>query len=311
MYRIGQLPRLMLETSAMLVALAFFAIMLYWGYSEARIQINFVMLVVVMARALPSLGRMHYNLTQIRQTLPLLESVYPDLLLNPPQPDPTVAPLPLDQSLELQQITFRYPNGKQIFDRYSCTVRACESVAVIGKTGRGKTTVADLLLGLLQPDSGKILADGVDIATAPDRWRKSIGYVPQHIVLLNSSIRENIAFGVPPELIDDAKVLRALRRAQLLDFVNTLPEGLDFFVGDNGNRLSGGQRQRLGIARALYSEPRLLVLDEATSALDTDTESAVVAALNELRGSLTMIVIAHRLTTIEQCDRILDLDSVL
>ena len=311
MYRIGQLPRLMLETSAMLVALAFFAIMLYWGYSEARIQINFVMLVVVMARALPSLGRMHYNLTQIRQTLPLLESIYPDLLLNPPQPDPSVAPLPLDQSLELQKISFRYPNGKEIFKDYSCSIRACESVAVIGKTGRGKTTIADLLLGLLQPDSGQILADGVDIAAAPDRWRKSIGYVPQHIVLLNSSIRENVAFGIPPESIDDAKVLRALQRAQLLDFVNTLPEGLDFFVGDNGNRLSGGQRQRLGIARALYGEPRLLVLDEATSALDADTESAVVAALDELRGSLTMLVIAHRLSTIEQCDRILDLDSVL
>ena len=182
---------------------------------------------------------------------------------------------------------------------------------VIGKTGRGKTTIADLLLGLLQPDSGQILADGVNIAAAPDRWRKSIGYVPQHIVLLNSSIRENVAFGISPESIDDAKVLRALQRAQLLDFVNTLPEGLDFFVGDNGNRLSGGQRQRLGIARALYGEPRLLVLDEATSALDADTESAVVAALDELRGSLTMLVIAHRLSTIEQCDRILDLDSVL
>lgn len=178
-----------------------------------------------------------------------------------------------------------------------------ESIGVTGTTGSGKTTLVDLLLGLLKPQKGMILVDGRNVAENLVSWRKLIGYVPQHIQLWEGSIRENVAFGVPDEEIDDAKVVQALKLAQLYPLVESLPGGIEFRLSDDGNNLSGGQRQRLGIARALYHEPKMLILDEATSALDSETEKAFVEALEILSGKVTMIVIAHRLSTLNKCDR--------
>jgi ATP-binding cassette subfamily B protein len=185
---------------------------------------------------------------------------------------------------------------------------------LIGSTGSGKSTTVDVLMGLLEPTSGKILVDGEDLHDPehPERlvaWRASIAHVPQCVYLADSSIAENIAFGVPRQHIDLALVKRAAVQAQIASFIESNPESYQSFVGERGIRLSGGQRQRIGIARALYKKGRVLVLDEATSALDTRTEETVMKAINELSESLTVIMIAHRLSTVESCDRVIRLEE--
>ena len=177
-----------------------------------------------------------------------------------------------------------------------------KTVALIGSSGAGKTTLADLLLGLLTPQRGHIRVDDMDIQKNMTLWHHNIGYIPQMIYLSDDTIRNNVAFGIREEEIQDEMVINALKKAQLYDFIETLPQGLDTIVGDRGVRLSGGQRQRIGIARALYHDPEILVLDEATSALDNETETAVMESIEHLQGSKTMIIIAHRLTTIRNAD---------
>ena len=176
------------------------------------------------------------------------------------------------------------------------------SVGIVGASGAGKTTAVDILLGLLTPQNGQVLVDGTDIRLDMDGWLSNIGYIPQSIFMMEGSIRENVAFGLMAEEIDDDRVWDALREAALDDFVRQLPEALDAQIGERGVRLSGGQRQRIGIARALYSNPPVLVFDEATSALDNNTETAIMDSLHHLHGVKTMVIIAHRLSTIEDCD---------
>ena len=188
-------------------------------------------------------------------------------------------------------------------------IKKGQAVAFIGASGAGKTTMVDIILGLLQPQFGKIKADELNINKCKRTWQQEIGYIPQVIYLSDDTIRNNIAFGIPVNEIQEEAVMEALRKAQLLEFVENLPEGLDTFVGDRGVRLSGGQRQRIGIARALYHDPEVLVLDEATSALDSETESAVMQSIDELKGKKTMIIIAHRLSTIENCDVIYEVGN--
>ena len=179
-----------------------------------------------------------------------------------------------------------------------------KSVGIVGKSGAGKTTLVDIMLGLLDAQSGKILCDGVDVLTNYGGWLRNIGYIPQSINLIDDTIRANVAFGIPREKVDDKRVWEVLEEAQLTSFVEEQPEGLDTEIGERGIRMSGGQRQRLGIARALYHDPELLILDEATSALDNDTEAAIMEAINHFHGRKTMLIIAHRLKTIENCDMI-------
>ena len=179
---------------------------------------------------------------------------------------------------------------------------AIPAVGVVGTTGAGKSTIVDILLGLLKVREGEVCADGVDIRENYRGWLRNIGYIPQMIFMLDDTIRNNIAFGIDKDEIDEDKVWEVLREAQLDDFVRSLPEGLDTGIGERGIRLSGGQRQRISIARALYHDPEVLVLDEATSALDNDTEKAIMDSINKLHGKKTLIIIAHRLQTIEQCD---------
>ena len=173
------------------------------------------------------------------------------------------------------------------------------SVGIVGPSGSGKTTTVDILLGLLQPEEGKIFADGVDVMTDYSDWLSHIGYIPQTIFMLDDTIANNVAFGFEP---DEEKVWKALKEAQLDEFVRELPDGINTTIGERGVRLSGGQRQRIGIARALYTNPDILVFDEATSSLDNDTESAIMDSINSLHGLKTIIIIAHRLQTIEKCD---------
>ena len=213
--------------------------------------------------------------------------------------------LPVTREITLRDITYAYPNTeKLIFDHADLTIRVGSSVGIVGGSGAGKTTVVDIILGLLKLKSGTICADGVNVMEHYREWLKNIGYIPQMISLLDADIRKNVAFGVKEEDIDDEKLWYALKEAQLDEFVRSLPDKEYTGVGERGIRISGGQRQRIGIARALYNDPEVLILDEATSALDNDTEAAIMDSINRLHGRKTMIIIAHRLQTIEKCDEV-------
>jgi ABC-type multidrug transport system fused ATPase/permease subunit len=190
-------------------------------------------------------------------------------------------------------------------DSVSLNISSSQSVALVGSTGAGKSTLADVILGVLLPDSGSVLISGVQPFESVQQWPGAMAYVPQDVAVLTGSVRENVALGIPSEFIDDSLVWGALERAHLADFLRSSRDGIETLVGENGVQLSGGQRQRLGIARALYSRPRLLVLDEATSALDAETERLVTETLDSLAGEVTLIIIAHRLATVRHCDQVI------
>ena len=207
-------------------------------------------------------------------------------------------------------MTFAYeePSSDVLID-VSIAIRRGEAVSFVGQSGSGKSTLIDIMLGLLEPQSGSVLINGQTIENVKQSWQKQIGYIPQTIFLMDDSLRRNIAIGIADTEIDEVAIVEALKSAQLEDFVASLPEGLDTVVGERGVRLSGGQRQRIGIARALYHRPSVLVLDEATSSLDTETEHGVMQAVQALQGDKTVIIVAHRLSTVEYCDRLYRLDA--
>lgn len=212
--------------------------------------------------------------------------------------------------IQLQNVSFWYKkNERRILDNVTFAIPKGKSTAFVGPSGGGKTTTADIVLSLLAPKEGEVLIDGVDVKTNIEGWRKKIGYIPQNIYLLDTSIKENIALGVSVDKIDEDRVMEAIKKAQLLEFVESLPYGIDTKVGERGNNISGGQKQRIGIARALYRNPEVLVFDEATSALDVQTEKEVMHAIDALHGEKTIIMIAHRLSTIENCDIVYKIDN--
>ncbi len=268
------------------------------------------------ARLLPSANRMNTYLTNISYFQPFLNNVSENLQdeihdknisykVSDYDPNEHVDKLPVTKEISLSGITYQYPNSDvEIFKDANVSFPVGKSIGIVGSSGGGKTTLIDLMLGLLQPKSGEILADGVNVRTNYSGWLKNIGYIPQSIYMLDTTIRKNVAFGVPDEDIDDEKVWHALKEAQLDEHVRNLPDGLDTEIGQHGIRFSGGQRQRIGIARALFEDPEVLVLDEATSALDNETEAAIMDSINRLHGRKTLIIIAHRLETIEKCDMV-------
>lgn len=218
-------------------------------------------------------------------------------------------PMKLEREIRVEDLTFRYPDTEEaVLSHVNVTIPKNVSAAFIGPSGAGKTTMVDLILGVLKPQEGRITLDGMDIAESYRGWHDKIGYIPQTIYMLDDTIRNNIAFG-QEEVIDDDEIWAALKQAQLDEFVASLDEGIDTMIGEAGVRLSGGQRQRIGIARALYRKPEVLVLDEATSALDTETEAAVMEAIDSLQGKMTMLIIAHRLTTIKNCDIVYQVEN--
>lgn len=211
---------------------------------------------------------------------------------------------------ELSHIQFAYPNAeKKVLDDADMVIPAGSSVGIIGASGSGKTTAVDLLLGLLKPQSGGVFTDGMDIHEDYYGWLSHLSYIPQTIYMLDDTIRANIAFGQRRDSIDEVKVWKAVEEAQLKEFIQSLPQGLETKIGERGVRLSGGQRQRIGIARALYTDPELVIFDEATSALDNGTEAAIMESINSLHGQKTLVIIAHRLTTIEECDFIFRVEN--
>ena len=270
-------------------------------------------------RMLPSFNRITGLIGGIMFDLPSLDAVYQDLieieeLMRRRRKEETISgQVELREAVKMEDISFHYPEtDKLILDHASLSVKKNQSVALIGASGAGKTTVVDIILGLLEPQGGSVTVDGTDIRREMSSWHQSIGYIPQTIYLMDDTIRANIAFGIPADDIDDGMIEQAMREAQLEQFVHSLPDGADTVIGDRGVKLSGGQRQRIGIARALYGNPQVLILDEATSALDNETEKEVMEAIDSLHGKRTMIVIAHRLSTIRNCDEIYEVaDGVI
>ena len=261
-------------------------------------------------RLLPAVNRLINNFQLINISRPQVNEVFEDLdlpgQLNLKNSDRSA----LTGSISVVDISFSYPDSlKDAVSGVSVKIGRGEAVGLIGPSGSGKSTLVDVLLGLLEPKFGKVLVDGSDIHENLRRWQDQIGYVPQSIFLTDDTLRRNVAFGLPKDQIDDNAVKSAIRSAQLEDFVASLPDGLDTIVGERGVRLSGGQRQRIGIARALYNNPDVLVLDEATSSLDTETEHGVMQAVQALQGEKTVIIVAHRLSTVEYCDRLYRLEN--
>jgi ABC-type multidrug transport system fused ATPase/permease subunit len=258
-------------------------------------------------RLMPSVGRINEHVTNMLYALPSVNLVYHDLTeiedYVEKQNQEIKEDWTLQDSIKVQDVTYYYPDTKEpVIDGASLTVEKGKTVAFIGASGAGKTTMVDVILGLLTPQKGVVMADDINVHEKPKTFHSQVGYIPQVIYLSDDTIRNNIAFGVKEAEIDEQAVQAAVAKAQLTEFIDSLPNGLDTIVGDRGVRLSGGQRQRIGIARALYHDPEILVLDEATSALDNETEAAVMEAIENLQGTKTMIIIAHRLTTIRNVD---------
>lgn len=304
-------PRLLIETVFIVSVLSFVAVYIGGGGEAQAITKTIATFGVAAIRVLPSVNRINTYITEIAYNQPSLDFVYENLqegmktdaMLAERKANSQTEKIRLEDKIELDHISFHYPDSpKAIFKDAHMTVPRGKSVGIIGASGAGKSTIVDVLLGLLHAQEGKITCDGVDIFKNYESWLAQVGYIPQSIYLIDESIRDNIAFGIDADKIDDKRLWEVLEEAQLKEFIEELPEGLDTTIGDRGVRLSGGQRQRIGIARALYNDPEILVFDEATSALDNDTEAAVMEAVNSFHGKKTMIIIAHRLNTIEKCD---------
>lgn len=306
------IPKPMMETMVIGVILVIVAIKTASGSSAA----SFIPVITVFAlaafRLLPSVNKISSYVGVIMYNKVAVEAVYNEvneMRNNISQRENTVEEeIHFHKTISLNDVVFAYEGAeKNVIDHVSLEIEKNTSVAFIGPSGAGKTTIVDVMLGILKNQQGSITVDGTDIRNAMSGWHNKIGYIPQVIYLMDDTIRNNIAFGLKAEMIDDEQVWKALEEAQLKSFVESLEDGLDTMVGELGTRLSGGQRQRIGIARALYRQPELLVLDEATSALDNETEKAVMEAIDSLHGKLTLIIIAHRLTTIKNCDVIYEI----
>ena len=309
---LGVMPKYIVEMVS--IAGMLLAIMLKMNYGQKEL-VEFIPqlagFAVAAFRLLPAVGRINEHFTEIMYSASSIELIYNDLKsieesrTDTNDEDEIEGEWRLKDSIVIKDVCYKYPNADEdIIENANFTLKKGETVALIGESGAGKTTMADIILGLLTPQFGKIRADGMDIFKNMNKWQQEIGYIPQMIYLSDDTIRNNVAFGIEEKEIDDSAVNEALKKAQLTEFIDGLSDGVRTVIGDRGVRLSGGQRQRIGIARALYRNPQILVLDEATSALDNGTESAVMEAIDNLHGQKTILIIAHRLTTIRNADEI-------
>jgi len=306
----SKIPQPLIETVAVAGMMMISAILVWQGRPLGIIIPILTLFAMAIVRLMPAIRNLTSDYTNLIYNMVSLNPIYNDLKsleetnreFRAERRD--IKPMELEQKIEGCNVFYSYPNSEEhALDGVSFSIPRGKAVAFVGESGAGKTTVVDLLLGLLDPGKGEILVDGRDIRENISAWQRNIGYIPQSIYLADETLRKNIAFGVPVEEIDDKQVMKALELAQLTKMVDDqLPEGLDTILGENGTRLSGGQRQRVGIARALYHNPQVLVMDEATSALDNITEKEITKAIESLKGERTIIMIAHRLTTVQNCD---------
>lgn len=305
---ISALPKYIVEAVCMTGLLLAMIVKMFFGEADIIYYIpQFAVFAVAALRLMPSVGKINEYTTNMLYALPSVDLVYHDLteieLYEEKEYTEEIEDWALTEGIHVENVTYSYPNVEEpVIKNADFVVPKGKTVAFIGTSGAGKTTMVDIILGLLEPQSGKVMADKINVHEKPKTFHTQVGYIPQEIYLSDDTIRNNIAFGVKEEEIDDEAVRIAVEKAQLGEFMESLPQGMETIVGDRGVRLSGGQRQRIGIARALYHDPEILVLDEATSALDNDTEAAVMEAIEKLHGEKTMMIIAHRLTTIRNAD---------
>ena len=306
-------PRLLIETVCIGGLLSYMAIAIILGQDISELATQIMAFAVAAVRLMPSVNRINTHLTNIAYFAPSVDYVYANVDFRDYKEERRFGssrieekePIVVKDSICLNKIDYAYPNtDKLILEQADMEIPIGKSVGIIGPSGAGKTTAVDIILGLLDVQGGTITCGGQNVMDNYASWLSHIGYIPQTIYLTDDPIRDNIAFGINRDEIDDKRIWEVLEEAQLKEFVESLPEGLDTSVGERGVRISGGQRQRLGIARALYHNPEILVFDEATSALDTETETAIMEAIDSFHGKKTLIIIAHRLRTIENCDMI-------
>jgi ATP-binding cassette, subfamily B, bacterial PglK len=309
---VSKLPHLVIEIVIVLGFLGITFSFIMQGRDIATVIPLLALFGMAAMRMMPAIKEVVSEYTNIQYNIFSIDPVYDDLMLlsrtnrvTKKKIGTEEPPLRFQNSIELKNVTFTYPNSPTpAVENINLTIDKGTAIAFVGPTGAGKTTLVDIILGLLEPDSGSICVDGVDIHRNIMQWQKNVGYIPQFIFMLDDTIRQNIAFGLDEDQIDDEKLKQAVSIAQLDEFVYSLPNRLDTRIGERGVRLSGGQRQRIGIARAIYNDPQVLIMDEATSALDNLTEKYFIEALERLRKDRTIIIIAHRLTTVRNCDRL-------
>lgn len=307
---LNQVPKLLIEVVCVVTMVGYMLFMVLSGRNSDNMIATLTTFGAAALVLLPCVNRINNQINNISYFEPFFMGVSDNLQdeISEEQVDMTFATvnpekMEIHDKIELKNIVYAYPNtDKLIFDHADVTVPIGSSVGIVGTSGAGKSTIVDVLLGLLETREGEICADGKNVKENYRSWLKNVGYIPQMIFMLDDTIRKNVAFGVADEDISEERVWEVLKEAQLDEFIKTLPEGLETTIGERGIRLSGGQRQRIGIARALYNNPEVLILDEATSALDNDTEAAIMESINRLHGKKTLIIIAHRLQTIEKCD---------
>ena len=314
-YTMMYFPRLYLEFMAVVALAGAVVMMIIQGKPLAGFVTTIGIFVAGAFRMIPSVNRIMGSIQFIRYSGPVVDVLYKECKLirdfDAEKISHSFGPIVLfNKEIELKDINFTYALAEhRSLDNITMKISKGESIGFIGTSGSGKSTLIDIILGLLSPDSGKVFVDGNNINDNMRSWQNQIGYVPQTIYLTDDTIRRNVAFGIPNELINNEAVEKAIKSAQMTDFIKDLPEGMETLVGEDGVRLSGGQRQRIGLARALYNDPSILVLDEATSALDSNTEFDVMEAVSTLKNSKTIILVAHRLSTLANCDRIYKLEN--
>ena len=261
-------------------------------------------------RLMPSSNRLISAIQQMRFSIPIVQTLAEEFLLDIPSKESNLSSIEFEDLIEVKEISFSYPNTKVLaLNNINFKIKKGETIGIIGESGSGKSTLIDIILGLLDPAKGQIIIDNQSMHLAKRNWQNKIGYVPQTIFLNDESLKRNIAFGLPEQDIDEGKIKQTILAAQLEEYIETLPDGIETSLGERGVRMSGGQRQRIGIARALYHGPDVLVLDEATSSLDNETESEVMAAIEMMRGEKTIIIVAHRLSTVKNTDRLINLEK--
>jgi ABC-type multidrug transport system fused ATPase/permease subunit len=306
------IPRLYLELLSVAGLAALVLSMLAFGRTSESLLPLLALFAGGAFRLMPAINRITFAFQSLRMGRPIVGVLQEDIL-RASSSVPNIEngkPVRFDHVIRFEDVTYSYPNTERtVIDGVSFEIKKGSEVGIIGTTGAGKSTIVDILLGLLKPIRGKVTVDGVDISTNIRSWQDLVGYVPQTIFLIDSSIRSNIAFGIDEQNIDDEKVVRALELAQLKEFVDELPAGMNELVGERGVRLSGGQRQRIGIARALYLDPPILVFDEATSALDVETEKEVMKSLDHLRTNKTILIVTHRISALEHCDQTISVNE--
>lgn len=312
---LSAIPGRLIETVCMGSILGVIAFKIVMGENLAEVVPSLSAFAVAAVRLLPRANAINTHINGITYNMPCLRAIYEDLTESDRQEAERQAEIEerrknpkakgQDGNIIIEDLTFTYPETENpVLEHVNLRIRKGSSIGIVGVTGAGKTTLVDLILGLLKPEKGRICYGSMDIHENYPEWREHIGYIPQTIYMTDDTIRKNIALGVPEEEIDEKALWKALENAQLADFVRSLKDGVDTIIGERGVRISGGQRQRIGIARALYRDPEILFFDEATSSLDNDTENAVMEAINTLGSNKTMIIVAHRLTTIEKCDHV-------